>query len=90
MLVTSPAEAVSAADRIGYPVVLKAVSAELTHKSEAGAVVLDAQPHPPHRDVFSKAHARGKSLRPADFPASSARRRYGGGKGLRRAKGAAR
>jgi acetyltransferase len=39
--VTSPAEAVSAADRIGYPVVLKAVSAALTHKSEAGAVALD-------------------------------------------------
>jgi acyl-CoA synthetase (NDP forming) len=40
-LVTSPAEALSAADRIGYPVVLKAVSAALTHKSDAGAVALD-------------------------------------------------
>jgi acyl-CoA synthetase (NDP forming) len=41
VMVTSPAEAISAADRIGYPVVLKAVSAALTHKSEAGAVALD-------------------------------------------------
>jgi acetate---CoA ligase (ADP-forming) len=40
-LVTSPADAIAAAARIGYPVVLKAVSAELTHKSERGAVALD-------------------------------------------------
>ena len=40
-LVTSPAEALSAADRIGYPVVLKAVAATLTHKSDAGAVALN-------------------------------------------------
>jgi hypothetical protein len=38
-LVTSAAEALAAADRIGYPVVLKAVAATLLHKSEgAGAV----------------------------------------------------
>lgn len=40
-LVTSPAEAVEAAKRIGYPVVLKAVSDTLTHKSDVGAVALD-------------------------------------------------
>ncbi|HEY6257555.1 MAG TPA: acetate--CoA ligase family protein [Xanthobacteraceae bacterium] len=40
-LVTSKAQALVAADRIGYPVVLKAVAAELTHKSEAGAVALN-------------------------------------------------
>jgi acetate---CoA ligase (ADP-forming) len=40
-LVTSPAEAQSAADRIGYPIVLKAVAAALTHKSDVGAVALD-------------------------------------------------
>jgi acyl-CoA synthetase (NDP forming) len=36
----SPDEAVAAARAIGYPVVLKAVSAEITHKSDAGAVRL--------------------------------------------------
>jgi acetyltransferase len=41
MLVWSPEEALSAGERIGYPVVLKAVSAELTHKTEAGAVALN-------------------------------------------------
>ena len=40
-LAASPAEAVEAAQRIGYPVVLKAVAAQLTHKSDAGAVALD-------------------------------------------------
>ena len=40
-LVTSRPAAIEAADRIGYPVVLKAVSAELLHKSDVGAVVLD-------------------------------------------------
>jgi acyl-CoA synthetase (NDP forming) len=33
-------EAVSAAEEIGYPVVLKAQSAELSHKSDAGGVIL--------------------------------------------------
>ncbi len=36
----SPDEAVQAAQKIGYPVVLKAVSAKLPHKSDAGAVAL--------------------------------------------------
>jgi acetyltransferase len=40
-LVTSSAEAVRAAERIGYPVVLKAVSGTLTHKSDVGAVALN-------------------------------------------------
>ena len=40
-LVASAAEALKAAERIGYPVVLKAVAATLLHKSEAGAVALD-------------------------------------------------
>jgi acyl-CoA synthetase (NDP forming) len=40
-LVTSRTAAIEAAGRIGYPVVLKAVSAELLHKSDVGAVVLD-------------------------------------------------
>jgi acyl-CoA synthetase (NDP forming) len=40
-LVGSPDEAVEAARRIGYPVVLKAVAAALTHKSDVGAVSLN-------------------------------------------------
>ena len=37
-LATSPAEAVSLAQRIGFPVVLKVVSAEIIHKTDAGGV----------------------------------------------------
>jgi acyl-CoA synthetase (NDP forming) len=41
VLVASPVEAATGAARIGYPVVLKAVSATLTHKSDVGAVALN-------------------------------------------------
>jgi acetyltransferase len=40
-LVTTAGSAVVAAERIGYPVVLKAVSDTLTHKSDLGAVALN-------------------------------------------------
>ncbi len=36
-----PATAVQAAERIGYPVVVKALSAAIVHKTEAGGVALD-------------------------------------------------
>jgi acetyltransferase len=41
VLVISAAGAVDAAERIGYPVVLKAVSPALLHKSDVGAVALN-------------------------------------------------
>jgi acyl-CoA synthetase (NDP forming) len=40
-IVPSVDDAVAAAERIGYPVVVKADAAGLTHKTEAGGVVLD-------------------------------------------------
>jgi acyl-CoA synthetase (NDP forming) len=40
-IVAGADEAVRAAERIGYPVVVKADAAGLTHKTEAGGVVLD-------------------------------------------------
>jgi acetate---CoA ligase (ADP-forming) len=40
-LVSTPAEAVRAAEELGYPVVVKAAGADLVHKSELGAVALN-------------------------------------------------
>lgn len=39
-LVQTEAEAVSAAEKLGYPVALKLISPELPHKTDAGAIVL--------------------------------------------------
>lgn len=41
VLARTPKAAAAAARRMGYPVVLKAVSSTLTHKSDAGAVMLN-------------------------------------------------
>lgn len=38
---TSPEEAMEVADKIGYPVVMKVVSQEVVHKTEAGGIELD-------------------------------------------------
>ncbi|MFJ7282175.1 acetate--CoA ligase family protein [Pseudomonas sp. NPDC099000] len=40
-VLSTPDEALSDANALGYPLVLKAVSAQLPHKTEAGAVVLN-------------------------------------------------
>ncbi|AWY38871.1 CoA-binding protein [Pseudomonas putida] len=40
-VLSSPANALKDAQKLGYPLVLKAVSAELPHKTEAGAVALN-------------------------------------------------
>jgi acetate---CoA ligase (ADP-forming) len=42
-LATGPAEALAAAERIGYPVALKVESPDLLHKTEAGALLLDVR-----------------------------------------------
>ena len=41
LLAASEAEAVAAAERIGFPVVLKTVAPEVAHKTDAGGVALD-------------------------------------------------
>lgn len=40
-VLSTPSEALAAAARLGYPLVLKAVSSDLPHKTEAGAVALN-------------------------------------------------
>ncbi|MCC6887341.1 MAG: acetate--CoA ligase family protein [Hyphomicrobiales bacterium] len=57
-VVTSVEAALAAADRIGYPVVLKAVSAALTHKSDAGAVALNLATPEALRTAYAAMSAR--------------------------------
>lgn len=53
-LATTADEAVDAAGRIGYPVVLKACSWRLMHKSDAGAVELNLRGEAEVRSVFGR------------------------------------
>jgi succinyl-CoA synthetase beta subunit len=59
ILVQGPDEAVSAAEELGYPVVLKACSDELLHKSEQGAVVLNLSGPDAVRDAYERVAAPG-------------------------------
>ena len=57
-LAASADEAVAAADALGYPVVLKASSAEIVHKSDIGGVALDLR----DATAVRAAHARIAAL----------------------------
>lgn len=61
--VTSAAEAKAAADKIGYPVVLKGVSSKIVHKSDAGIVKLGLADAAAVAAAFSEVDAK---LRAAD------------------------
>jgi acyl-CoA synthetase (NDP forming) len=54
---------VDAAERIGYPVVVKADAAGLTHKTEAGGVVLDVADAPAVRAACAALRARAGAER---------------------------
>ncbi|MCX6246504.1 MAG: bifunctional acetate--CoA ligase family protein/GNAT family N-acetyltransferase [Bacteroidetes bacterium] len=54
ILASTPEKAVSAAGRIGYPVVLKIQSPEITHKSDVGGVILNLTDEQQVRNAFKK------------------------------------
>jgi acyl-CoA synthetase (NDP forming) len=56
-------DAVAAAERIGYPVVVKADAAGLTHKTEAGGVMLDVADAPAVRAACAALTARTSARR---------------------------
>ncbi len=56
--------AVKAAERIGYPVVLKAVSADLPHKTEAGAVLVGLKDATAIREGFARILANVAKAKP--------------------------
>lgn len=53
-LATSPEDAVSAAETIGYPVALKACSPQLMHKSESGVIELGIKDESGVKSAFQK------------------------------------
>lgn len=57
-------EAVKFADEIGYPVVLKIVSPDIVHKSDAGGVVLNLKSPEEIRDAYKKILANAKRHKP--------------------------
>lgn len=57
-LLSTPGEALNAANSLGYPLVLKAVSAELPHKTEAGAVALNLRDPQALSDALEQMRAR--------------------------------
>jgi acyl-CoA synthetase (NDP forming) len=63
VVATSPEEAVRAAEAIGYPVVVKAEAAGLTHKTEAGGVALGLRDGAAVRAACHQLAARTRSER---------------------------
>ncbi len=57
-VLSTPGEALNAANSLGYPLVLKAVSAQLPHKTEAGAVALNLRDEQALRDALEQMRAR--------------------------------
>jgi succinyl-CoA synthetase beta subunit len=53
-LCDSAQEAIEAADRIGYPVVMKVVSPQIVHKTEFGAVMIDLSSAKEVNEAYSK------------------------------------
>jgi len=63
-LVRSLEEALTAAAEIGFPVVLKAQSAALPHKTEVGGVILDLRSDAQLREGWHRLHDNIKQARP--------------------------
>jgi acyl-CoA synthetase (NDP forming) len=58
---TSAADAIDAAERFGFPVVMKILSPDILHKSEIGGVLLDVADDAAVRDGFSLLLERAKT-----------------------------
>ena len=63
-LATTPEEAIEAADRLGYPIVLKAQAAALPHKSDAGGVIIGLADAPAVMAGWVRLHENLAAARP--------------------------
>jgi acyl-CoA synthetase (NDP forming) len=64
-LATSPEEAGAIADRLGYPVVLKLISRQVSHKSDVGGVALDLQTREAVEGAFRRVIESARTHAPA-------------------------
>jgi acetyltransferase len=65
VLARSADEAASAADKIGYPVVLKIESAQITHKSDVGGVALRLSNAADVRDAYTRIQTEVRNRAPS-------------------------
>lgn len=63
-LVTSPEEAAEAARRVGFPVALKLISPEISHKTDIGGVLLGIQDAASAREGFQTIMRRAREAQP--------------------------
>lgn len=66
-LARSSDEAVAAADKIGYPVVLKIASPQISHKSDVGGVKVNLADAEAVRNAFFDITARAQRMRPEAY-----------------------
>ncbi len=62
LLATDEAQAVRIAESLGLPVVLKGISAEVTHRAKAGLLAVDVRSEQEVRSAFRRLAARGLEL----------------------------
>lgn len=63
-IATSPEEAARMAEDLGFPLVMKLVSPDITHKTDVGGVVLNVRSAQEASDQFTAIYARVKSVAP--------------------------
>lgn len=63
-IVQSPEDAAKAAASIGYPVVMKIVSPQIIHKSDAGGVIVGVKDDAAAKEAFDKIVANAKNYNP--------------------------
>ena len=64
-IVQSPEDAAKAAASIGYPVVMKIVSPQIIHKSDAGGVIVGVKDDAAAKEAFDKIVANAKNYDPS-------------------------
>lgn len=76
-------EAVQAAEQIGYPVVLKVLSPQISHKTDVGGVVLNLHNAPEVKSAFEQIMSNVKAARPeADVEGVSVQKMVDSEKGV--------